>query len=190
MQKMTSFYESRLISLNLQFFSLLGELWVYLAIFETTLRTFLNLTLSHIYQSAEWWSVENLLRNHERRLLSSRRKDHSNPIDELSLGFWVTLFSRKYHERIWRPIASKNPTLEVLGRRKFQRYLMIIQEFRNKLAHHNITLQRNIARDIDYMQQITELIAPTIARGMKQRAQTLKKILVAEAGFEPTTQRL
>ena len=181
MIEMCSSYESWLESLNLQFFLFLGELWVHLAIFETTLRNFLNVSLASIYESPEWWSVTNILRNHEQRLVKTRRTSSPNtsPIDQLSIGFWVTLLSKKYHERIWRPITTLYPHLEVFGRRKFQRYLMVIQEFRNKLAHHNLTLTRNIARDIFYMEQITSLIAPTLTSESKQRAEKIRERIIA-----------
>ena len=189
---MISTYEVRCSQLIDDYFKLLGELWVFLAIFETTLRNFFDFALAKIHKRRNWWEVDGLLRFNEMKAITKTRTGagEMTPINRVSMGFWVTLSSRSYHAKIWKHLIHLYPSLASIGRRGFQHRLLVVRDFRNKLAHHNITLQRNIARDIDYMQQITEVMAPTIARGMKHRAQTLKRILVAEAGFEPTTQRL
>ena len=99
---MISTYEVRCSQLIDDYFKLLGELWVFLAIFETTLRNFFDFALAKIHKRRNWWEVDGLLRFNEMKAITKTRTGagEMTPINRVSMGFWVTLSSRSYHAKI------------------------------------------------------------------------------------------
>lgn len=75
-----------------------------------------------------------------------KRCEPSRVIAELNFGFWVGLFSSKYETDLWRPHLR---AIFVNAPRKFlrkdaHRVLDDIRFLRNRIAHHESILQRNL----------------------------------------------
>ena len=75
--------------------------------------------------------------------------DPSRLIAELSLGFWVGLFGRRYETHLWRPHLRQ---LFVNAPRPFLRkdahgVLENVRYLRNRVAHHEPILQRSLAHE-------------------------------------------
>jgi len=72
--------------------------------------------------------------------------DPSRVIAELSFGFWVGLLSSKYENALWRPhlrgVFAHAPSAFL--RKDAHRVLDDIRFLRNRIAHHEPVLQRNL----------------------------------------------
>jgi hypothetical protein len=106
-------------------FEISAALWVHIAAFEVTLRSFLHNSLRKIYRNKTWWDSENLLSPNERGRIEKVmerleiRELSSNPItviENLSFSFWVELLGKQYHQKIWMKILRFFPTYP--GRRE------------------------------------------------------------------------
>ena len=96
-----------------------------------------------------------------------------------SLTFWINLLSRRNGFRIWRHLENLSPTLKAYGRRNFQQKAIVIRDLRNAIAHHAPILHRNLARDLAYMHELTDLLSPGLAKVLKtqSKAGSLVKLL-------------
>ncbi len=69
-------------------------------------------------------------------------------IAELNLGFWTSLFGRKYEE-LWRHnlrYIFKNSTSPLL-RKEILKNFNAIRDLRNRIAHHEPIFQRDLLKD-------------------------------------------
>jgi hypothetical protein len=75
--------------------------------------------------------------------------DPSRLIAELSFGFWVGLFGRRYETHLWRPhlrqLFTNAPS--PLLRKDVHRVLDEIRILRNRVAHHEPILQRALTQE-------------------------------------------
>jgi hypothetical protein len=75
--------------------------------------------------------------------------DPSRLIAELSFGFWVGLFGRRYETHLWRPhlrqLFTNAPS--PLLRKDVHRVLDEIRFLRNRVAHHEPILQRALTQE-------------------------------------------
>ena len=69
-------------------------------------------------------------------------------VAELSLGFWVALFARGYEESLWRTALYRcfDPTP---ARRQLHKQLNRLRRFRNRVAHHEPILSRDLQTDYE-----------------------------------------
>jgi hypothetical protein len=69
---------------------------------------------------------------------------------ELNFGFWVTLLSSKYENSLWRPCLRKAFPNRPKGteRKQVHGALNAVRRLRNRIAHHEPILQRQL--DVDY----------------------------------------
>jgi len=91
------------------------------------------------------YAQQNQIANAKQSLrLQGKPLDPQRVIAELSLGFWVGLFGRKYETNLWRPhlrslfVNAPNPFL----RKEAHRALEDVRSLRNRIAHHEPILQR------------------------------------------------
>ena len=82
-------------------------------------------------------------------------------IAELNLGFWTSLFSRKYEE-LWRHnlrhVFKQTPT--PLRRKEILKQLNTIRELRNRIAHHEPIFHRELYEEHQSIINIIGLICP------------------------------
>lgn len=164
-----------------------AALWVHIAAFEVTLRTFLDSVLSSLYRSNSWWECQNLLSEGEladlRRIqkrITSRKLDQDRQflIDNLSLSFWIKLLGKRYHETIWLKIIKYMPVYP--GRREdFYNKAREIRNLRNSIAHHGPIMRRNLIRDHAYLGELTAILDPELACEVEKRSRVLDLLLNA-----------
>lgn len=70
-------------------------------------------------------------------------------VAELSFGFWVTILGPKYETPLWRPVLRhafphRPPRQE---RKEVQGALNAVRRLRNRVAHHEPILHRNLRED-------------------------------------------
>ena len=79
-------------------------------------------------------------------------------IAELSFDFWRFLLSRHYQASIWPQVEKaleKKPT----SRQQFEDLVDIVYKMRNRCSHHeSIVHQRNIPRDVAYLNSVDDAI--------------------------------
>lgn len=99
----------------------------------------------------------------------SRQNKHIHSgtlVPELSLGFWVGLLGRHFETHLWRPhlysvfINAPKPLLRNTTHEKFT----AIQKLRNRIAHHEPILQRNLIVDYESILDVSRWICPTTAQ--------------------------
>ena len=123
-----------------------ARLWIGMHLLEVTLRNRVDETLCGFF-GQDWLMPErNLLRPREiekvldaQDTLEKYRKKITRDgiIAELSFGFWVFLFSRKYDDReraFWRKALYR--LFPGQRRRQVHDKLQDIRKLRNRLAHH------------------------------------------------------
>jgi hypothetical protein len=104
--------------------------------------------------SEEWWD---LLPLHDaemndiaeaKKQIRSRIKEvrPGRIVAELSFGFWVKLFSNSYEKQLWVPHLSRRFPAK-LARRALHDRLTNLKELRNRIAHHETLIKRNIDQD-------------------------------------------
>jgi hypothetical protein len=168
-------------------FEISAALWVHIAVFEVTLRSFLHDCLRKIYRSKTWWDSENLLAPNELGRIEKvierlkTRKLSSNPktiIENLSFSFWIELLGKRYHETIWLKIIKYMPVYP--GRREdFYNKAREIRNLRNSIAHHGPIMRRNLIRDHAYLDELTAMLDPELAREVEKRSRVLDLLLNA-----------
>ena len=125
---------------------------------EVTLRNKIQERFTHQF-GARWYDDPRIGLQYVQRDQVLRAKlalqHQGKPLDsprliaELSFGFWVGLFGRKYETHLWRPhlrqlfVNSPRPFL----RKDVHRVLDEIRLLRNRLAHHEPILQRPLTQE-------------------------------------------
>lgn len=94
------------------------------------------------------------------RGISHHRDSRDQIIAGLSFGFWTELFGSK-HEDLWRSALSNALPGTVAGRRKnVTAKLERLRPFRNRLAHHDSLLSKDILYQLEEMLTLAEWISP------------------------------
>jgi hypothetical protein len=70
-------------------------------------------------------------------------------VAELTLGFWVGLTGPKYSVDLWERHLYKAFPNAKLGRKLLNKRLESIRLLRNRVAHHEPILSRDLAKDVD-----------------------------------------
>lgn len=149
---------------------------------ELALRNSLHTQLSHRFGSNMWFYVPGVLEPGQMsqlanafRQLSDRRTQPTDGhiVAELTFGFWVTLISDPYQQRLWQPsgyalMQSVFPNTAGLSRRDIhRRYNLIRRDLRNRVSHHEAIWDRpNLQQEhLDILEAI-RWISPTFAQAI------------------------
>jgi hypothetical protein len=88
----------------------------------------------------------------------------SRIVAELTFGFWTHLLSREYEKILWIPYLHKVfPHLFKPDRETLFRHFASIKTLRNRVAHHEPIIDRNLAKDYADIIGTIEWICPTTA---------------------------
>ena len=184
---MQSFFDSSQYELFFLKIEIAAALWVHIAVFESTFRTFLIEKLSLVYGQRDWWTVIDLLSQKDLKdvrkvigRLKSRNLDVTTTLifENLSFSFWVELLGKRYHETIWLKIIKYIPVYP--GRREdFYNKAREIRNLRNSIAHHDPIMRRNLIRDHAYLGELTAILDPELAREVEKRSRVLDLLLNA-----------
>lgn len=149
---------------------------------ELALRNSLHTQLSDRYQTNLWFYLPGLLEPGQRsqlagalRQLSDRRVQPTDghTVAELTLGFWVTLISDPYQQRLWQPegyalLRSAFPIVTRLSRQHIhRRYNAIGRDLRNRVFHYKAIWDRaTLRRDYEDIQEAIGWVSPTLAHAL------------------------
>lgn len=86
-------------------------------------------------------------------------------ISELSFGFWVTTLAPRYDTDLWRPSLRKAFPARPKGmeRKSIHKSLNAIRRLRNRVAHHEPILNRNLVEDHKTIIRVLSWISPETA---------------------------
>ncbi|WP_296107215.1 hypothetical protein [uncultured Agrobacterium sp.] len=96
--------------------------------------------------------------------------DHGRVVAELNWGFWTGLLAKRY-EQLWRShfrkvFQSEGP----LTRAQIFQPLDDLRRLRNRIAHHEPILNRNIAADYASIIELISYISPDTARWIDEHS--------------------
>lgn len=112
-------------------------------------------------------NLQQMVNKAKEHIFKQNKHIHSNTlVPELSLGFWVGLLGRHFETHLWRQhlysIFSNAP--KPLLRNTTHEKFTAIQKLRNRIAHHEPILQRNLIADHESILEISRWICPTTAQ--------------------------
>lgn len=97
--------------------------------------------------------------------------DHGRVVAELNWGFWTGILAKRY-EPLWRSdLRSVFHSVGPLTRDKVFLPLDDLRRLRNRIAHHEPILNRNIAADHAAIVDLIRLISPTTADWVDDQSQ-------------------
>ncbi len=93
---------------------------------------------------------------------------------ELNFGFWVTILGPKYETSLWRPYLRRAFPNRPKGteRKDIQKTLNAIRRLRNRIAHHEPILERNLKSDYLAVIKVLGWICPDTATWVNHHSQT------------------
>ncbi len=106
-----------------------------------------------------------------KQLTAGRRKQLTvgRIVAELNFGFWVALFAKGYEARLWRTnlhrLFAPQPK-----RHELHGQLDRLRTLRNRVAHHEPILQRDLQTDYDKIIWILQMLSPTTAAWTKHHS--------------------
>jgi hypothetical protein len=140
---------------------------------EIAMRNSFHETLSDGFKTSEWYDMLILKHTQSKQLQTAKRalRNERKPLEsgrivaELSFGFWAALANASYEKQIWvaRRLWKAFPARKNLDRREVFRRLEKIRVLRNRVAHHENILKRNLERDVADILETIRWICPTTA---------------------------
>lgn len=96
-------------------------------------------------------------------------------ISALNLGFWVALFTGRYDTILWRTILYRcfDPTPP---RSDLHLQLKRLRTLRNRIAHHEPILQRNLQADHDAILWILGMLSPETAAWVEHHSRVREEM--------------
>ena len=154
---------------------------------EITLRNVFHNLLSQAHGST-WYDSLTLAAAQRRVVVNARRtlrqegkaETPSRIVAECSFSFWVALSARRYDAMLWRstlhrafaPTPSRKAAFGQLDR---------LRTLRNRIAHHEPILFRNLHADYDRIARLLEMMSPETARWMRHHSRVPLTLATAAA---------
>ena len=147
---------------------------------EVTLRNAIDEAMAAAYRS--FWFDSPVLMDAERKSIvraseSLRRegkpRTSGDVIATVSLGFWVALLNKRYDATLWRTVLHEcfDPTP---ARARLHSQLDSLRRLRNRIAHHEPILERNLRKDHDHILHILGLLSPPTVRWVEHHSRVLE----------------
>lgn len=100
-------------------------------------------------------------------------------VAELSFGFWVTILGPKYETPLWRPVLRhafphRPPRQE---RKDVQGALNAVRRLRNRVAHHEPILHRNLSEDHELIITMIQWISPEMSAWVEAQSRVPELLL-------------
>jgi hypothetical protein len=89
-------------------------------------------------------------------------------VSELSFGFWVALCARHYASALWLPYLNKAFPHASLGHKAAHQRLNSIRLLRNRVAHHECILSRNLENEYRDILEATAWICTDTAMWVRE----------------------
>jgi hypothetical protein len=149
-----------------------AALWGGFHVLEVALRNALHQQLTQLAGREDWWAGDLPFHHDQRRQLRSAQErirttkgadaTAGHVVAELNFSFWTSLLANRYHERLWQP-ALHNAFPHRSGRRgALHRDLEILRKLRNRIAHHEPVLARDLAADHRSILTVLHSISPSL----------------------------
>lgn len=118
--------------------------------FEIGLRNNVDRSLQTKFKRQQWYRVGGVLgaedgdavgKAMDKIIARKKVATHDRIVAELSLGFWINLFSNRYEEKIWHSgeslrTAFPNMPKYLRNAKSIGKSLEVIRSFRNRIFHH------------------------------------------------------
>lgn len=150
--------------------------------FEVTLRNAIDSALKSFVNGADWMTTLPLdqqtlykITEVKNRLQKQNKQiTHDRIISELTLGFWTTLFSKKYNQCKFQSYLVKKVFVNCPKSQKsiqnIQVYVNEIRELRNRVCHYErICHYPDIKERHERLLECTEWISPAVAKIVKKK---------------------
>ncbi|MBF0368462.1 MAG: Abi family protein [Magnetococcales bacterium] len=159
---------------------------------EVVLRNAIQNQLAKGFQRQDWYDDPiflEILQSHHKNALNKARNAlarENKPISpggivaELSFGFWTGLLGPKYAV-LWNRYLYQSFPNKKLQRKQCHKSLNRIRRFRNRIAHHEPILSRDLEYDHRLIIEIISWIDPIAAQWVNQTShfqQTFRKTLL------------
>ena len=160
-----------------------ARLWIFFNIFEIYLRNSISNQLLVIFPDQPWWVKPEFLLSKERRTINMVRKQIENRkgevefgdvIGAISLGFWTELLSSQYHQRLWEKGLNKAFPLFEGKRRDLHTAVERLRKLRNRIAHHEPILNRDLSYDFNLLISLIGYIEPKVAAALVENYNTAR----------------
>lgn len=94
-------------------------------------------------------------------------------VAELNFGFWVTLISPRYDVPLWRPALRKAFPHRPKGteRKQVHKQLNAVRRLRNRVAHHEPVIHRDLSHDHELILRLVSWICPDTANRVGKQSQ-------------------
>jgi hypothetical protein len=156
---------------------------------EMALRNAIHRQLAIRWDRTDWWQSVSLGGNGQRmvddahRKLTSRSRAYGadDIVAELSFGFWVSLVSKAYDQRLWVPCLHKAFRYFGGSRPDLHRDLRTMLLFRNRIMHHEPIHHRHLAADHQTILRLLGYLSPVVLEQLKPYDQ-VAVVLMARPG--------
>jgi hypothetical protein len=147
------------------------SLYAVIQAIEVALRNVVHASMVKALGREEWWDtlplhsdelddIEDAKEQIRARAKSPRA---GRIIAELGFGFWIKLFSNTYEKELWVRHTHKLFPAK-LSRKVLHERLARIKDLRNRIAHHETLLRRDVEKDYRELLEIMGWISPTLQR--------------------------
>ena len=160
-----------------------AKLWIFFNIFEIFLRNSISKQLLVIFPDQPWWVNPDFLLSKDRRTINMVRRQIENRkggvefgdvIGSISLGFWTELLSSKYHQRLWEKGLSKAFPMFRGKRRDLHTAVERLRKLRNRIAHHEPILNRDLDYDLNLLISLIGYMEPKVAAALVENYNTVR----------------
>jgi hypothetical protein len=141
---------------------------------EVALRNAMHSVMSDAYKRQDWYEACPLSEPHKETIRKAKARILGDKkllipgkvVSELTFGFWVVLTSPPYAQSLWDKFLHQ-AFVKKLGRKAIHRRLDKIRKLRNRVAHHESILDRNLKDDFSLIVQTVHWICPVTAEWLK-----------------------
>lgn len=160
-----------------------AKLWIFFHIFEILLRNSISDRLILMFPEQPWWQSAEVLLSQERHTVHSAQRKISEKkgqfeigdvIGELNFGFWVELLSSKYHKRLWAYGLGQAFPQYRGKRRDLHTAVERLRKLRNRIAHHEPILNRDLDYDLKLLVTLIGYIEPRVSVALVENYNTAR----------------
>jgi len=149
---------------------------------EVAVRNAMHETLKTALGRADWYDHVPLYHlqstlNHAKQKLTENGKAHDpgRMVAELSFGFWTSLTGPKFAAGLWNPYLHRAFAHKKLRRKEAHPRLDRIRKLRNRVAHHEPILNRNLQRDFVDILDTIDWICPDTRLWVEETSSFLER---------------
>ena len=143
---------------------------------EVTLRNAVHDSLSEIH-GADWLEAVALTVGQRTMIDNAARalRQQGKPVTasgllaEMSFGFWVALFAKRFDHQLWRAALHRafEPTPV---RSELHRQLERLRTLRNRIAHHEPILKRDLDGDHQALLKVLAMLSPEMSHWVRHHS--------------------